>query len=139
MSSKGRRLNLDKWQNQDIFTVDEYLSLYMRYRPYIIDVRTWEEYCKGHLCGAHHIEVPHPPLAKKDVDRFREELKRLCLEKDRLIIVYCKLGKRAGFAQSILKSFGYKNVLSLGGVDKSPLKEIVKGKDSRIKICLCKN
>jgi len=42
--------------------------------------------------------------------------------KNKLIMVYCKKGVRAGLAKNILRMLGYRNVISLGGVDTEPLR-----------------
>lgn len=131
---------MKRWKHQDIFSAEEYLNLVRKYRPYVLDVRTEEEYCSGHLCGAYHIETPLPPVVREDINRLQSDLERICAQgPDSLIVVYCKLGKRAGLAKNILHSLGYRNVLSLGGVDEPPLKSIMAGRNDKIKVCRCLN
>lgn len=137
--SACRPIDIVKYKQQDIFSAEEYLDLKQRFNPYILDVRSREEFCKGHLCGAHHVETPLPPLYPEDVAALDEKLERICVDGPQsLIIVYCKLGKRAGLAKSILKDLGYSNVLSLGGVDTEPLRSVISGSDPRIPVCQCK-
>lgn len=127
---------------QDIHTIDELHTILKKHKPYLLDVRTIEEYCNGHICSATNIQTPKPPL--KDVDRMNLENKLLNIginNKNALIIVYCKLGIRANIAKNILKEIGFTNVMSLGGIDTQPLKSIITGtvKSPYLKVCYCSN
>ena len=33
----------------------------------ILDIRTREEYCKGHICGSYNIETPLPPFTQSKI------------------------------------------------------------------------
>lgn len=89
----------------------------------LLDVRTAEEYCTGHIQGAILIETPHPPLSHRD--RFRLHQKLSCLmslsDPHSTIYVYCKKGIRAKRAKQLLESMGFPSVISLGGVTEPPL------------------
>ncbi len=61
----------------------------------IVDVRTEAEYNLSHLVGA--INIP--------VDEITENIN---LDKEKLILVYCKSGMRSEKASSILENLGYK-------------------------------
>lgn len=62
--------------------------------PLLIDVRTPEEYAEGHLPGA--ILIPH--------DQIKSRLDEI--GRDRWVLVYCRSGKRASAAQSVLEEAG---------------------------------
>lgn len=132
------KYDLKKWKHLDIFSINQYLRLVKDYSPYILDIRSLQEYCQGHLCGSHHIKTPLPPVQKTDIEDLNNQLKQICTRgPDSLIIVYCKVGKRAGLAKNLLNKLGYKNVLSLGGVDESPLKEVIDGSNKNVLVCRC--
>jgi len=73
--------------------------------PIILDVRTREEYLSGHIDTA--VNLPHDELEY----RFSE----IPGSKSDEIIVYCRSGKRARIAESILAEKGYTNVKDLTG------------------------
>ena len=101
----------------------------------VLDIRTHEEYCKGHICGAYNIETPLPPFTPSKIQNLFNKLNdlRLCYRKP--IYVYCKKGIRAQKAKEILEYLGYHNVISLGGVNEGLLQnEINLG---NVKLCKC--
>lgn len=71
----------------------------------ILDVRSEEEYNQGHVAGA--INVSHNTVA--------DNLAQLAQYKDSTVVVYCRSGRRAGFAEDILVKDGFKNLLHLTG------------------------
>ena len=72
----------------------------------IIDARTQEEYDKGHIPGA--ILIPEYEIAA----RAEKELP----DKDQLILVYCRSGRRSKIAAEELVKLGYTNVKEFGGI-----------------------
>lgn len=74
--------------------------------PLWIDVRTAAEYESGHLPGARNIEF----------DRIGAQIAAITQDKDQAIVLYCKSGRRSGFAKQKLLELGYRNVLNAGGV-----------------------
>ena len=72
----------------------------------ILDVRTQEEYDQGHIPGA--IVISHEEIA----DRAEEVL----TDKDQLILVYCRSGRRSKLAAQILAELGYTNIKEFGGI-----------------------
>ena len=72
----------------------------------IIDARTQSEYDEGHIPGA--ILIPEYEIA----DRAENEL----LDKDQLILVYCRSGRRSKIAAEELVKLGYTNVKEFGGI-----------------------
>ena len=72
----------------------------------IIDARTHEEYDQGHIPGA--ILIPEYEIA----DRAEKEFP----DKDQLILVYCRSGRRSKIAAEELVKLGYTNVKEFGGI-----------------------
>ena len=72
----------------------------------IIDARTQEEYDQGHIPGA--ILIPEYEIA----DRAEKEL----LDKNQLILVYCRSGRRSKIAAEELVKLGYTNIKEFGGI-----------------------
>ena len=81
----------------------------------IIDARTGSEFAEGHIEGA--ILIPEYEIA----DRAEKELPN----KDALILVYCRSGRRSKIASEELVKLGYTNVKEFGGIIDWPY-EIVK-------------
>lgn len=81
----------------------------------IIDARTDEEFADGHIKDA--ILIPEYEIA----DRAETEL----TDKDALILVYCRSGRRSKIASEELVNLGYTNVKEFGGIIDWPY-EIVK-------------
>ena len=72
----------------------------------ILDVRTQEEYDDKHIPGA--ILLPD-----YEVEQRAEEI---LAEKDQLILVYCRSGRRSKLASEILLDLGYTNIKEFGGI-----------------------
>ena len=72
----------------------------------IIDARTQSEYDEGHIPGA--ILIPEYEIA----DRAEKELP----DKDQLILVYCRSGRRSKIAAEELVKLGYTNIREFGGI-----------------------
>ena len=72
----------------------------------IVDARTEEEFAEGHIPGA--ILIPEYEIA----DRAQSELP----DKDQLILVYCRSGRRSKIASQALADLGYTNVKEFGGI-----------------------
>ncbi len=81
----------------------------------IIDARTEEEFSEGHIKNA--ILIPEHEIA----ERAKKEL----LDKEQLILVYCRSGRRSKIASDELVKLGYNNVKEFGGIIDWPY-EIVK-------------
>ena len=81
----------------------------------IIDARTEEEFAEGHIENA--ILIPEYEIA----DRAEKELP----DKEQLILVYCRSGRRSKIASEELVKLGYTNVKEFGGIINWPY-EIVK-------------
>ncbi len=72
----------------------------------IVDARTQEEYDAGYIEGA--ILIPEYEIAS----RAETEL----TDKDQLILVYCRSGRRSKIAAEALVKLGYTNVKEFGGI-----------------------
>lgn len=72
----------------------------------IIDSRERYEYDEGHIPGA--ILIPYGEIT----DRAEKELP----DKDQLILVYCRSGRRSKIAAEELVKLGYTNVKEFGGI-----------------------
>lgn len=81
----------------------------------IIDARTEEEFAEGHIENA--ILIPEYEIK----DRAEKELH----DKEQLILVYCRSGRRSKIASEELVNLGYTNVKEFGGIIDWPY-EIVK-------------
>ena len=93
-------------------------------QPIILDIRSKQEFLRGHLCGANHIDTPLPPLSEKQFQTLYTTLFNMKISKDTPIMVYCKKGIRSAIATNMLKDIGYKNVTDLGGITLHPLKAV---------------
>ena len=72
----------------------------------IIDARTEEEFAEGHIENA--ILIPEYEIK----DRAEKELPN----KEQLILVYCRSGRRSKIASEELVKLGYTNVKEFGGI-----------------------
>ena len=81
----------------------------------IIDARTEEEFAEGHIENA--ILIPEYEIA----NRAEKELP----DKEQLILVYCRSGRRSKIASEELVKLGYTNVKEFGGIIDWPY-EVVK-------------
>ena len=72
----------------------------------ILDVRTQEEYDGGHIPGA--IVISHEEIAEKAEEALTD--------KDQLILVYCRSGRRSKLAAEALVELGYTNIKEFGGI-----------------------
>lgn len=73
----------------------------------IIDVRSKAEWDSGHLEQA--ILIPHTEIGEK--------IAGVTEDKSAKIVLYCKVGGRAGLAKETLETLGYTNVENAGGFD----------------------
>lgn len=73
--------------------------------PVILDVRSPEEFEKGHIPGA--INLPY--------DQIGDRIGSLEPYRQGEVVVYCRTGRRAGIAESALSGAGFENVRDLEG------------------------
>ena len=72
----------------------------------ILDVRTQEEYKEGHISGA--TQISHEEIKEKAED--------VLTDKDQLILVYCRSGRRSKLAAESLVELSYTNIKEFGGI-----------------------
>lgn len=72
----------------------------------ILDVRTEEEFAEGHIPGA--VNVANEDIISKPPAELSD--------KNQLIFVYCRSGRRSKEAASKLVAMGYKNIIECGGI-----------------------
>ena len=72
----------------------------------ILDVRTPEEFAEGHIPGA--ILIPDYEITEK--------ASNILTDKDALILVYCRSGRRSKNAANQLVDMGYTNIKEFGGI-----------------------
>ena len=72
-----------------------------------IDVRSAEEYNTEHVAAA--ANIPYTEISGRIGEVTRD--------KDALIYVYCRSGRRSGIAQGTLEEAGFTNVVNLGGLE----------------------
>ena len=72
----------------------------------ILDVRTEQEYAEGHIPGA--ILIPDYEISEK--------AESVLTDKDQLILVYCRSGRRSKNAASLLEEMGYTRIREFGGI-----------------------
>ena len=89
-------------------TSNEAKKLMETEKGYIIaDVRSTEEYANGHIPNA--ISIP--------LDTIGNEAKSQLKDKNQLIMVYCRTGRRSREATLKLIEEGYANVIDFGGIN----------------------
>lgn len=72
----------------------------------ILDVRTEEEYKSGHILNA--ICIPNETIGNGEIGALKD--------KNQLIMVYCRSGRRSKEAAQKLANLGYRNVKEFGGI-----------------------
>lgn len=73
----------------------------------ILDVRTPEEYAEGHVPNA--INIPHTEI-KQQVSQIAQ-----AATEGKEIVIYCRSGRRAGYAEEVLQSSGIHSLQHLEG------------------------
>ena len=72
----------------------------------LLDVRTEEEYDEGHIPGA--VNLPNEDIGTDEPE--------LLPDKEQVILVYCRSGRRSKEAAGKLAALGYTRVLEFGGI-----------------------
>ena len=73
----------------------------------ILDVRTPEEFAERHIEGA--ILIPDYEIGEK--------AESILTDKEQLILVYCRSGRRSKNAANELATLGYTNIKEFGGIN----------------------
>ena len=74
--------------------------------PFWIDVRSDDEYQSGHVTEA--VNIPYTEIGTR--------IGEVTEDKDAVIYVYCRSGRRSGLARETLMEAGYTNVINLGSL-----------------------
>lgn len=74
---------------------------------YWIDVRTPEEYAAGHVSGA--VNIPYEVIGQR--------ISEVTEDRDAVIYLYCRSGRRSGIALDTLTEAGYSNAINAGGLE----------------------
>ena len=72
----------------------------------ILDTREQDEFEEGHIPGA--ILIPYTEIENK--------AEAMLPDKDKLILVYCRSGRRSKIAAESLSKLGYTNIKEFGGI-----------------------
>ncbi|MBQ5602216.1 MAG: rhodanese-like domain-containing protein [Clostridia bacterium] len=88
-------------------TMDEAAVMMAEESGYIIlDVRRPDEFAAGHIPNA--INVPNESIGTNEIPELPD--------KDQLIMVYCRSGRRSKEASEKLVKLGYTNIVEFGGI-----------------------
>ena len=88
-------------------SMDEAVDMMAQETGYIIlDVRRPDEFAAGHIPNA--INVPNESIGTSDIPELPN--------KDQLIMVYCRSGRRSKEASEKLVKLGYTNIVEFGGI-----------------------
>ena len=88
-------------------TMDEAVDMMAQETGYIIlDVRRPDEFAAGHIPNA--INVANETIGMAEIPELPD--------KDQLILVYCRSGRRSKEASEKLVKLGYTNIVEFGGI-----------------------
>ena len=88
-------------------STDEAVTMMAEETGYIIlDVRRADEYAAGHIPGA--INVANESIGTDEIPELPD--------KNQLIMVYCRSGRRSKEASEKLVKLGYTNIVEFGGI-----------------------
>ena len=88
-------------------TMDEAVTMMAQESGYIIlDVRRPDEFAAGHIPNA--INVPNESIGTSEIPELPD--------KNQLIMVYCRSGRRSKEASEKLIKLGYTNIVEFGGI-----------------------
>jgi len=88
-------------------TMDEAVTMMAQETGYIIlDVRRPDEFAAGHIPNA--INVPNESISTDEIPELPD--------KDQLIMVYCRSGRRSKEASEKLVKLEYTNIVEFGGI-----------------------
>ena len=88
-------------------SMDEAVVMMEREADYIIlDVRRPDEFAAGHIPNA--INIPNESIGTSEIPELPD--------KNQLIMVYCRSGRRSKEASEKLVKLGYTNIVEFGGI-----------------------
>ena len=88
-------------------SMDDAVTMMAQETGYVIlDVRRPDEFAAGHIPNA--INVPNETIGASEIPELPD--------KDQLIMVYCRSGRRSKEASEKLVKLGYTNIVEFGGI-----------------------
>ena len=100
-------MNEDQINNYRQISVDEAVAMMAQESDYIIlDVRRPDEFAEGHIPNA--INVANEDVGTAEIAELPD--------KDQLIMVYCRSGRRSKESAEKLVKLGYTNIVEFGGI-----------------------
>jgi rhodanese-related sulfurtransferase len=88
-------------------SMDDAVAMMAQETGYVIlDVRRPDEFAAGHIPNA--INVPNETIGAEEIPELPD--------KDQLIMVYCRSGRRSKEASEKLVKLGYTNIVEFGGI-----------------------
>mgnify|MGYP003091861957 FL=1 len=106
VSVDSKEVKNEKKAEYKKITSDEAKNIMSTQKAIVVDVRSLEEYNEGHIPNA--ISVP--------LETIENEAETKLKNKDDLILVYCRSGRRSREAALRLIEKGYTNVIDFGGI-----------------------
>lgn len=106
ISVDSKEVKNEKKAEYKKITSDEAKNIMLTEKPIVVDVRSLEEYNEGHIPNA--ISIP--------LETIENEAETKLKNKDDLILVYCRSGRRSREAALRLIEKGYTNVIDFGGI-----------------------
>ena len=106
VSVDSKEVKNEKKAEYKKITSDEAKNIMSTQKAIVVDVRSLEEYNEGHIPNA--ISVP--------LETIENEAETKLKNKDDLILVYCRSGRRIREAALRLIEKGYTNVIDFGGI-----------------------
>ena len=92
-----------QYRSLDVEAFEKYIA---RENVLLVDVRTAEEFAAGHIPGA--VNIPNEAIGTDEIPELPD--------KDQLIMVYCRSGRRSKEAAEKLVKLGYTNIVEFGGI-----------------------
>lgn len=106
VSVDSKEVKNEKKAEYKKITSDEAKKIMETEKTIVVDVRTTEEYNEGHIPNA--ISIPLETIEKEAEAKLKN--------KNDLILVYCRSGRRSREAALKLIEKGYTNVIDFGGI-----------------------
>ena len=106
-SDKQAETNDNQTKTYSSITMDEAVSMMARESGYIIlDLRRPDEFAAGHIPNA--VNIPNESIGTDEIPGLPD--------KNQLIFVYCRSGRRSKEASGKLVKLGYTNIVEFGGI-----------------------
>ena len=104
---ENKNMNQEQTNTYRQISMDEAVAMMAQESDYIIlDVRRSDEFAEGHIPNA--INVANEDIGTDEIPELPD--------KDQLIMVYCRSGRRSKEAAEKLVKLGYTNIVEFGGI-----------------------